>query len=357
MQPRERLLRALRGEPVDRCPWSPFLAYWWEAQPESVRAQGQLAFLEAVGADPLLRGFGATWAIEYVGVDRRVSVRGGHRQEALETPVGSLALGYRYSQSGDTWFLCDHPVREIEDLKVLSWIYEHAVLRYDSAADEERRRIGERALILPLIGADMKTCFQSMVEKWAGTESLTYLLADDPEEVEACLAVMRAVSDRTAEMAAQSECEAFIFWEDSSTTNVSPGMFQKYTAAEVTCWGNVLHAAGKLLVHHACGHLRALLPLMAGLPIDAVESISPPPTGNIDVAEAFRLLPGHIGLIGGIEPVFFQNCSGEELDARVDQLLAISASRRYVLANSDSCPPGVDPSKFSRVSARVRRGA
>ena len=33
---KQRLLRAIRGEDIDRVPWSPFLAYWWENQPESV---------------------------------------------------------------------------------------------------------------------------------------------------------------------------------------------------------------------------------------------------------------------------------------------------------------------------------
>ena len=43
MTAKERLLNAIRGKETDRTPWSPFLAYWWEAQPEAVTAQGQLA--------------------------------------------------------------------------------------------------------------------------------------------------------------------------------------------------------------------------------------------------------------------------------------------------------------------------
>ncbi|MDD4797636.1 MAG: uroporphyrinogen decarboxylase family protein, partial [Eubacteriales bacterium] len=188
--------------------------------------------------------------------------------------------------------------------------------------------------------------FQSMVERWAGTEQLTYLLADEPDAVEECLATMRRVSDQTAVLSAQSKAEAFIFWEDSSTTNISPGMFRNYTAPEITAWGNALHSAGKLLVHHACGHIRALLPQMAQLPVDAIESISPPPTGNIDLDEAFGMIPAHMGFIGGIEPVFFQNCTLPQLEERIDALAQISAGRRFILANSDSCPPGVSEEKL-----------
>ncbi len=54
--PRQRLLAALRCEEVDRVPWSPFLAYWWEHQAQDVQDRGQAAFLRELGADALLRG-------------------------------------------------------------------------------------------------------------------------------------------------------------------------------------------------------------------------------------------------------------------------------------------------------------
>ena len=34
MTPKERLMAALTGLPTVRTPWSPNLAYWWEAQPQ-----------------------------------------------------------------------------------------------------------------------------------------------------------------------------------------------------------------------------------------------------------------------------------------------------------------------------------
>lgn len=354
MTPKARILAAMQGQPVDRLPWSPFLAYWWEAQRAQLREQGQLRFMESVGADPMLRGFGAAWQVEYAGLERRVSERDGMRREVLDTPVGTLELGYRYSATGDTWFLVEHPVRELEDLKTLQWIYEHARVTPSGEADALWRETGERGLVLPIIGVECKTCFQSLVEKWVGTENLAYFVADAPERVEDCLLTMRRASARTVELSAASAAEGFIFWEDSSTTNISPSMFARFTAPEIAEWGDVLHKAGKLLIHHACGHLAALLELMGALPIDAIESISPPPTGNIDIDGAFELLPEHVALIGGIEPVFFQNCSEAELEERVGELMDVAQGRRYVLANSDSCPPGVSERKFRLVSEFVR---
>ena len=57
MTSHQRLLAALRGQEVDRLPWSPFLAYWWDFQPKSIQDRGQVAFLREIGAVALLRGF------------------------------------------------------------------------------------------------------------------------------------------------------------------------------------------------------------------------------------------------------------------------------------------------------------
>ena len=194
-----------------------------------------------------------------------------------------------------------------------------------------------------------------MVEHWCGTEALTYALYDFPEVVEECLAVMRQNDLKAARFSAETEVDAFIFWEDSSTTNISPAMFEAYTAPEINEWGRILHENGKLLIHHACGHLKHLIPAMCRTEIDMIESISPPPTGDVDIREATAMMPAHIGLIGGIEPTFFQNCTMDELEARVYHLLDAMKGKRFVLANSDSCPPGVAYEKFKLVSDIVRR--
>ena len=354
MTPKQRLLAAIQGKPIDRVPWSPFLAYWWEAQPQEKTVGGQLPYMESVGADPLLRGFRSPWKQHYKGVNIRYENHPTRRYEFWETPVGTLKFGYHLSSTGNTWFLVEHPITEVEDLKILQWIYEHMEFEADGAADEEHRQTGERGLYVPLIGSEMKTCFQSLLEKWVGTENLVYFLMDEPETVEECLATMRYASDKTVPFCRNSAAEAFIFWEDTSTTNINPSMFEQYIAPEISHWASELHKDGKLLLHHACGSLKALLPLMAQTGVDAIESISPPPTGNIDIGDAFALLPDNLALIGGIEPVFFQDCTEEQLVARVKELLDTTKGHRYVLANSDSCPPAVEEWKFRLVSELVK---
>lgn len=357
LTPKERILRSIRGEEVDRPAWSPFLAYWWGTNPKTKDFESEFECTEACGADTILRGRGpcSAWNIEYKGTDYSSKWVNGELIEVYSTPVGELVKKSRYSSTANTTFEYERPVKTVEDLKTLAWIFEHAKIQPSGDADKFHREVGERALIMPLVGAGHRTCFESLVQVWVGAVNLIYMIEDFPDEIDYCLSVMRKVSDRTAEFAAETECEAFIFWENSSTTTTSPALFEKYASPEITAWGNVLHKNNKMLIHHACGHLKALLPYMAKNPIDAIESISPPPTGNVDISEAFEILPENIALIGGIEPVFFKDCTYDQLERRVYELIETGKGRRYVLANSDSCPPEVEYEKLVFVSELVKK--
>ncbi|MCP4397095.1 MAG: hypothetical protein GY801_07340 [bacterium] len=134
---------------------------------------------------------------------------------------------------------------------------------------------------------------------------------------------------------------------------MSPKLFARYIAPEMTRWGQAVHAAGKLLIHHACGHLRDLLPIMKEEEIDVVESLSPPPTGNVEIWDAQQILSHDVGIIGGIEPTHFLQLDGKQLQRYVESLLDRVDPRHYILANSDSCPPGVSVEKFRLVTEIV----
>ena len=355
MSPKERILAALTGKEIDRVPWSPFLAYYFDHLPEDVRARGEIDYLQNIGADPLVRGFVPAYQFDWRGNSYQVRQENGKLYEIYETKVGTLTEIKTYSPSANSWFCTTHPVQTEEDFKVLQYMYENIIVTEGHGpVNDAYHSLGDSAVIAPNIGIACKTAFQSLVEHWCGTEALTYALYDFPEVVEECLSVMQERDLETVRCSAGADADVFNFYEDSSTTNISPEMFEKYTAPAINEWGRILHKNGKLLMHHACGHLRALMPLIAKTEIDILESISPPPTGNIDITEVGEQLPEHIALIGGIEPLFFRNCSMEELEARVKYLLDRLGKRRFVLANSDSCPPDVSYEKFLLVSELVR---
>lgn len=89
---------------------------------------------------------------------------------------------------------------------------------------------------------------------------------------------------------------------------------------------------------------------MSKTKIDMIESASPPPTGNIEIWDAREILPENIDLIGGIESTEFLNLSLHDLENYIKKLMFRMKKRKYILANSDSCPPGVNINKFEMVT-------
>lgn len=302
--PKRRLLAAIRGEEVDHVPFSPFLAYYFESLPREVQERGQLEYLKEMGADPLLRGFAAAYTTHHRACFVAEKKEGNKRYVTTHTPRGKL--------------------------------------------------LGENGLHVALVGAEMKSAYQHLLEHLIGTENLIYLTMDYPDAVRELVGVIAAKNKKTVEYTAESKIEACLSWEDSSTTNLSPALYREYIAPEITGWNTMLNEAGKIYIQHACGHIKDLLLPIADQGITAIESISPPPTGNVTMAEAVEILPARVGLIGGIEPVQFLRNSADEFLEYVEKLCDTMKGRGFVLANSDSCPPGVQYDKFIKIAEFVK---
>ena len=355
MTPKRRLLAAIRGEEVDHVPFSPFLAYYFDFLPKETQEKGQLEYLKAMGADPLLRGFISAYTVCPRECSVTEKTQGNKRYITIHTPKGELHSVYTYVSESNTWFLTEHPVKGIEDFPAAMALYEDLEVM-DNIAEVNRQidALGEDGLHVALIGAEMKSAYQHMVEHLVGTENLIYLTMDYPDEVRELVELIAAKNRKTVEYTAESKIEACLSWEDSSTTNLSPALYREYIAPEITEWVKILRESGKLYIQHACGHIKDLLLPIAGQGVTAIESISPPPTGNVTMEEAGRVLPPSVGLIGGIEPVQFLQDSVEDLLPYCEKLCAAMNGRGFVLANSDSCPPGVAYEKFQKIAQLVK---
>lgn len=357
MTPKQRILNSLKGEETDRLAWSPFLAYFWDMQPLDVQEKGQILFCERVGADPMMRGYAKLCKVEYKKSVVNEIIKGKEKLVTYDTPVGILKEKHVFTQNTNSWFLTEHAIKNEEDFKILSYLYDDMILIPDFAKfDEEYKEIGDRALCIPVIGGPrMKTAFQSLVEHWVGTEELVYAISDFPELVEETISHIEKINIEYARISAMSSAEAFIFWEDSSTTNISPKYFEDYSMPEIIKYADIIHNHDKILIHHACGYIKDLVPLMAKTGIDSIESVSSPPTGNIMPWEVKDMIPDNISIVGGIEPTFLLNSSVEELEEYTYTLIRKMGRKGFILANADSCPPDVEIEKFKLISDIVRK--
>jgi len=356
MTSKERIIAALEGQPTDYLPFSPFLAYVWEHFPGEIQEMGQLAFHHLVGADPLWRGAPCPVRArlpESVKIETRTS--GLRTSTRTSTPVGDLELAYRRSETGNTNFLVEHPLKTRADFKVQMWLEEHTRLEFDATpVAAHLAGEGREGLSLGMLIPRGKSAFQQLVEHLVGTEELAYALADFPETVTELWQIMCARDLEAAALAQEAEYDYFITWEDSGTQNYSPAQYDQFIGSEIGGWCALLARSGKKYIQHACGHVQALVTRMQAHGAFAIESISSPPTGNIEIAAARKLI-GKMGIIGGIEPTHFLNLSGAGLERYVEAVIEAARGGPFVLANSDSCPPGVTVEKFRQVAQIARR--
>ena len=318
-----------------------------------------MEFLRHVGADPLWRGApGPAQARTDERIRWTTHDENGLSVTVVETPVGSLRWGTRQSVQGNTNFLVEHPLKTKEDYKVQMWIEEHTSVFYDeqAALDHLRNCPAADGLSLAMLLPRGKSAYQSLVEHHVGTEELVYATCDFPQTVEALLAVMVARDLEAVRLAAQCGLyEYYITWEDSGTQNYSPDQYARHIGSEIGQWCSLLAAAGKKYVQHACGHVRALVPLMRSHGTAVIESVCQAPTGNVTMAQVRQMGGGKFGIIGGIEPTEFLRRTPEQLAPYVEEMIVQASPGPFVLANGDSCPPGVSVEKFKLVGDVVRR--
>ena len=352
---KERIELVLAGQPVDRPAFCPFLAYVWEYFPPEVQQRGQLAFHHDTGADPLWRGAPGVVECDTPGLSISQHREGELAVMEFSTPVGTLRQGYHSSSMGNTAFLIEHPLKCEEDFKVQLWIEEHTEYRYNpQGMHDHLAGDGREGLSLGMLIPRCKSGFQNMIEHLVGTEELNYALVDYPETVESLWQAMVANDLKAVELSLQADYQYFITWEDSSTQNYSPAQYDRYIGSEIRQWCDRINAAGKHYVQHACGHVKDLVLRMRECGVYAVESLSPPPTGNIALRDARALVGDSLAIIGGIEPIHFLDLTLHELRPYVAQCLADGAGGPFLLGNSDSCPPGVTVEKFKLVADAMK---
>lgn len=92
--------------------------------------------------------------------------------------------------------------------------------------------------------------------------------------------------------------------DDTSTTLISPAMFEAHNVGLTNRRADLCHAHGKLYLHHSCGLIRHLLPIYRKTRMDGVDAFTAPPVGDVGYAEGREILgPGyaiHAGLCGGL---------------------------------------------------------
>lgn len=231
---------------------------------------------------------------------------GDFTTEVWHTPAGDLRQVYqacRDSSGAVSSNFIEHGVKGPADLEAVAAIYADQVIEPDP---EGIRKIRQRRELIGadgfLVGGMAGTPLACMYRTFSGVATLAYLWADARQELLDCLAVMEGNFRQCLQTGVRPEIEldALMIGDDTSTTVISPAMFEACNMDLTNARAAAARAAGKFYIHHSCGHIRDLLSLYRKTSMDAVDEFTVPPLGNVTVGEGRRLLGDRIAIIASL---------------------------------------------------------
>jgi hypothetical protein len=225
-------------------------------------------------------------------------VEGPDHITVWHTPAGELREIRRETREDGTSYMVEHLIKGPEDLPALATVFEDEVWEFDEAV--ARRMAGRRALIGDdgiLMLALPGTPLGMMYRIYCTVETLAYLWVDARPELDQLFEIMERNYRRQYELAARLAADALIGMDDTSTTVISPAMFEACNLALTDRRADIAHAAGMYYFHHSCGLIRDLLPLYRQTRMDAIHAFTTPPIGNVTIAEGRRSLGDRITII------------------------------------------------------------
>jgi hypothetical protein len=333
MTGRERILAAFRGEAPDAVPFSPNIYQWfyqhraWGTLPEELNgATHPFEALRALGADILARWdtAAATRAVtpgiaiteestgspgacphEVVTSFNRYLPGCDRLRRVIGTAQGALTEAWTYSAEARADFQTEFAWKSWDDNGAVRALLEAREYEFDPG--EFRRWVTE-------VGHDgvvMASMTQSPLKTFhwlAGPENTSFFITDHPDEMRELAAIHAAAALRLLErVAAQPEVEILISNDNMDSLFYPPRYFRDYCAPFFSEAARIVHRHGKVLVVHACGRNRLLLPLVAEAGVDCLEGITPAPLGDVDLARAREMArrPGFT-VNGGIDALHLE---------------------------------------------------
>jgi hypothetical protein len=359
MDVRSRVLAVLQGQKPDVVPWLGDLDYWMQylrasgRMPEQYEGDGLYQYHRDLGVGFYLQGyfpFKTVYDLEVVEEPAGVG-----KITRVKTPHGDLTefqewIPESYCIAWSTRF-----VKDWRDLAAYRYFVEHTHYEPDYALAARRYElIGDNGLVLCYLP---RSPFMHMVAIDAGIRTISYALADAPDEFEATFETLKRKHDEASEIAVGSPAECLMIPENLSSEVVGKRLFNRFVRPHDSYWVKRIHDAGKHSFIHIDGTLKGLIRECSETGFRVLEAVTPHPVGDIPPEEVKDWVePGTI-IWGGIPGLYFSDLiSDEEFDAYVIRVLQVWKSEaRYVLGVADQVPPLSRPDRIARVAPLVER--
>jgi len=359
MTGKERILAALRRQPVDRVPWVPLLVPYTIAGfpkdaphrvPEAQRAVGCDIWTQTV-----VDRIGLWFPDAKSKINRIQYFEDGDVISGYETPEGTITERQRSGIGGSMNAPVEYMIKSTKDLRAYKYVLENSYLfiaDYREHYAWEEKAVGQDGVITDVtIGMSPHQMFINML---AGVEHTYDMQADDQELFDEVMEIMHQQNLlQIKETVRRSKADIFINSDNTSWTTMSPKIYEKYCARQLSEYADLLHEYGKLHVIHMCGKLSYLTEKIAPCRFDCVADIAPGPTGDMELWEAAEALPD-LAVKGGIGCDTFISPDPRDCYEKAREILERTRGRLGLLLGSgDSVPNGTSLENLRAVTKAV----
>ena len=359
----EKVLAVFQGKNVDNIPWQPRLEHWFNVN----RARNQLTepyqsmklldlykylncsvrYYYGEGQD--ISSPNTFTHFEYPSRTGVFETRQGDDIKVIfrslkgEELVGKKRLG----EWGCSWHYVEHPVKNLDDLRILEDIVTSASYRFDlEFYQEAKKAVGDLGEIQFYWE---RSPFQRLFLQYAGIENTIQLIYDHPTRLQEYLKRAEEAEDCLFEILASCPVKILNFGENIDGRFNSPGIFNQFLVPYYQKRVQQLHKSGKFCHVHMDGSLKPLLPYLQDSGFDGIEGATPQPQGDVTLEELKEAM-GDMILVDGIPMLLFlPEYSLEELETFTKKVLALF-SPHLILGISDEISPQGDIEKVQFVS-------
>ncbi|MBI3945036.1 MAG: hypothetical protein HY321_03895 [Armatimonadetes bacterium] len=324
MTSRERLLAAIRGEPVDRVPVAPFGL--GRVAPDSDIGRELIAktdpFLTiGAGADPFLGS----------GVPITTTTEGGTTTTVIHTPKGDLVR--RHRRTAVTTAQVEFPLKCPADAeKLLSLPYSPPAINLEPYR-QWRERIGEEGLVMGDVGDAV--CLPAT---WFSPEDFCLAWADAPDVLRAlCAVASQRLLGYVGRLLAEGVDAFRIVGGEYASVQLGPRGFRELVTPFDTELVALMHRHGAIVHYHNHGHMGDCLDLLADLGMDALDPLEAPPWGDTDLRAAMARIGDRVCLVGNLDDMeVVDRLPTEQVLAIARERLEAAGDRHFVLGGTSS---------------------
>ncbi|MCP4166337.1 MAG: hypothetical protein GY759_10640 [Chloroflexi bacterium] len=366
MSGRDRILSTLTGEKPDRVPFVPNIWQWFyvnqynQTLPSDLLAcQDPVDVLRTMDADIFSKFDGIVDRVMYRNCRHTVTFEGGLpsgrspwasfttfdagliRKDRIETPHGVLSHVWEYRETSGAPFESKHWFEDFEsEYPAIRFLLENIdiELKRDLLANNVAKIGEDGVILLQLLPTPLKQFH------WlAGQEKATFFLIDHPTEMQELARIWEQKSLAWLEQVVDiPDIVIFEVPDNLDSFFYPPYWYEAFCMPILKRQAGMIHARGKYLFQHACGHLKALAPLIIQSGLDCVEGQAAPPLGDWHLHEA-RALSERLIICGGMAAPQ-QELTAADAQAQIDRhvhdlFLSMGDKRRFFFGSSCNTSP------------------